>query len=148
MPDENRIKSIQEAQQKQDMPVVKAELLSGNDMAVVRTALALDRTLLAWVRTSLTLIGFGFALARYINHLIEVGALHGLSTTYPREVGAALMALGVSALLGGAVEYVRTVKKLRPGTSPWSVSLVVAVVLALLSTVLIIGLLFEISRDS
>jgi putative membrane protein len=146
MPDENQQK--QEVEQKQDMSVVKAELLSGNDMAIVRTALALDRTLLAWVRTSLTLVGFGFTLARYINHLIEVGTLHGLSKTYPREIGAALMALGVATLIGGSVEYVRTVKKIRPGSSPWSVSLVVAVVLAILSSILIVDLLFEISRHT
>lgn len=33
-----------------------------DDLALAGTVLALDRTLLSWFRTSLSLIGFGFAL--------------------------------------------------------------------------------------
>ena len=118
--------------------------LNTNDLALIRTTLALDRTLLAWVRTSLTLIGSGFTLARYINHLITTGSLHGVSNTYARNIGALLMLLGIATLVGGAVEYVSMVKKLHPHAKLWSISLIVTLVLALVSTVMIGDLLFEI----
>ena len=119
--------------------------MSAANMALMRTALALDRTLLAWMRTSLTLIGFGFALARYINHIITVDHLNNISHAYPREIGAGLMALGVACLVGGMIEYVVMARKLYPGRRIWSVSLIVCLVLAVMSCVLIGDLLFELN---
>jgi Domain of unknown function (DUF202) len=35
----------------------------------VRTRLSLERTMMSWLRTATALIGFGFALVQYLNHL-------------------------------------------------------------------------------
>jgi len=118
---------------------------SALELSNIQATLALDRTLLSWVRTSLTLIGFGFTLARFVYDLIEKSELKGVQSTYPREIGIALMILGVSTLIGGAFEYVRFRKKLQKGgqASFWSVSLAVTIILALLTVFLMTGLLLE-----
>ena len=115
------------------------------ELSTIQATLALDRTLLAWVRTSLTLIGFGFTLARFVYDLIEKGELKGVRSAYPREIGIALMVLGISTLIGGAFEYIRFGKRLQngPKTSLWSVSLAVTIVLVLLTVFLMVGLLLE-----
>lgn len=116
-----------------------------NEMAIIRTTLALDRTLLAWVRTSLTLIGFGFTLARFVHDMMNKGSLAGVQVTYPRQIGLGLMIMGVATLVGGAWEYISIRKKLvgEFAGPRVSVSLTVAILLALLGTGMIIGLIFE-----
>ncbi len=111
----------------------------------IQATLALDRTLLAWVRTSLTLIGFGFTLARFVYDLIEKGDLKGIQSTYPRQIGFGLMVLGVATLVGGAFEYVRFNKKLNAGReySIFSVSLAVTILLVFLTILLMCGLAAE-----
>jgi putative membrane protein len=115
------------------------------DLAYLRTMLALDRTLLSWVRTSLTLFGFGFTLARFVRDMALKGMLNGISPEVPRCDGLALMALGMITLMGGAYEYVRRVKAIRTDTSKklWSVSLTVTVALAILATAMILTLLVD-----
>ncbi len=115
------------------------------ELSTIQATLALDRTLLAWVRTSLTLIGFGFTLARFVYDLVQKGVLQGVQSNYPREIGFGLMILGVATLIGGALEYVRFSKKLQGSSrsSIWSVSLVVTIILALLAMLLMWGLAAE-----
>jgi putative membrane protein len=61
--------------------------------------LAAERTLLAWVRTGLALMGFGFVVARFGLFLHEVAAARGGLAEPPLDrslwIGAALIALGV-----------------------------------------------------
>jgi len=117
------------------------------ELSRTRTLLALDRTLLAWVRTSLTLIGFGFTLAKFVHDLIAKGYLHGVDPEYPRQLGISMMVLGIVGLLGGAFDYLRTVKKLRTAVamSPWSASLFVSILLAVISVLLMVSLVTNLS---
>ena len=85
--------------------------------------LAAERTILAWLRTGIAVMAFGFVVARFGLFLsllraqggAEVG--HGVS----RYLGAALVGLGVVATAGGARQYQRFVAPLpaqdRPDTS-------------------------------
>lgn len=117
------------------------------ELARTRTVLAMDRTLLAWVRTSLSLIAFGFTLAKFVHDLIVSGALHSANSASPRHLGISLMFLGIIGLLGGAYDHHRSVKRLNAAVdiSVWSSSLVVALVLAALSTYLMVNLLSNLS---
>lgn len=74
-----------------------------------RVFFAAERTMLAWVRTGITIMAFGFVVARFglFLRLVELQAgataTHGVSP----YIGASLVILGVLATAGGAVQYQR-----------------------------------------
>ena len=79
-----------------------------NELARERSREAADRTLLAWIRTSLALISFGFGIERLGQAAIELdGKLAGFSAIRTRIGGAVLVALGVAATLAGMWEHRR-----------------------------------------
>ncbi len=58
---------------------MSADSITGNEpsvstvLATDRTRLAHDRTLMAWVRTSTSLISFGFTIYKFFQYLQEKG---------------------------------------------------------------------------
>jgi putative membrane protein len=115
------------------------------ELSHIQTSLAMDRTLLAWVRTSLSLSAFGFTLAKFVHYLISKGYLYGVVPEVPRLIGLGLMALGLLCLLCGAFDHYRSIKRLSTvaSFSPWSASLVVSLILAVINLLLMISLLTE-----
>ncbi|MEO8224276.1 MAG: DUF202 domain-containing protein [Gammaproteobacteria bacterium] len=89
-----------------------------------RVYFAAERTMLAWLRTGIAVMAFGFVVARFGLFLRllraqgggEVG--HGLSP----YLGAALVGLGVIATAGGAIQYQRYVGSLAVNDRPASSS--------------------------
>ncbi len=84
-----------------------------------RIYLAAERTLLAWVRTGLAMMGFGFVVARFGLFLREVAAVQGAAPAHSIRaslwIGTALVVLGVVVDVLAAVVYVRTVRRLDAG---------------------------------
>jgi putative membrane protein len=112
------------------------------ELAKVRTTLALERTLLAWIRTGLTLIGFGFTLSKFMHDMIQTGHFQ-TTMLYPREVGIAMMTLGITGLTGGLLDYRRRMKRVHEGveTEVWTAAFIVSVVLVALSVYVMISLI-------
>jgi putative membrane protein len=79
-----------------------------------RVVFAAERTLLAWQRSSLALMGFGFVIERFSLFLAAVR--HTLATPKPHIfsllVGVALILLGAGIALASSVGYARFVKTL------------------------------------
>lgn len=70
--------------------------------------LAAERTLLAWIRTGLALMGFGFVVARFGLFLHELASVRGDSATghgWSQWIGVGLVAMGVWVLLVSALRY-------------------------------------------
>lgn len=77
-----------------------------NELARERNREAADRTLLAWIRTSLAMISLGFGLERLGQAAIQLdGPLVGFSPLKTRIFGAALIALGIAATLAAMWEH-------------------------------------------
>jgi len=102
--------------------------------AAVADYLAAERTLLAWVRTGLALMGFGFVVARFGLFLQQLAAIQhtpteksfGLSLWF----GTALIAAGVIVNLASAWRHVRMVHELNRGSDASSRSVAQAVAIA------------------
>jgi len=67
-----------------------------NHFAWVRTQLGLQRTLMAAVRTSVSLIGFGFTVAQFFQRVGAGDERFGVEL--PRNLGLVLIATGVVSL--------------------------------------------------
>jgi putative membrane protein len=77
-----------------------------NELARERNREAADRTLLAWIRTSLAMISLGFGIERLGQAAVGLdGRLSGFSPLKTRVFGAALILLGVAATLAGMWEH-------------------------------------------
>lgn len=77
----------------------------GNYFAWLRTEIALQRTLLAAVRTAVSLIGFGFTVAQFFQKLELKGAPEHLGPEAPRNLGMMLIATGVVSLALFTAQY-------------------------------------------
>lgn len=81
--------------------------LSNSELAALRTLLATDRTLMAWLRTSLALISFGFTVYKVLEGLAGEGAN---VATSPRVAGTIMAGAGTAVMVIGITGYVRSLR--------------------------------------
>jgi putative membrane protein len=87
-----------------------------------RVYFAAERTFLAWIRTGLALMGFGFVVARFGLFLRELSMRNSgppqvsTHTTGPSVwLGTALVIVGVIVNISAAMTHIRQVRQLRSG---------------------------------
>jgi len=79
---------------------------AADHFAWLRTRLALERTIMSWLRTAVALIGFGFAIVQYLNRLQQKPeARSAYFPTAPEYLGLALIACGILALVISIWQY-------------------------------------------
>ena len=81
--------------------------------AWLNTRLALEMTMMAWIRTATTLIGFGFTIVLVFERLNDMERVAPAAQPFaPRYVGLVLIAAGVIALIVSAIQYRATIRYL------------------------------------
>lgn len=76
-----------------------------------------ERTLLAWVRTGIAFIAFGFVLEKFhvvLKHFLVItpGAVADLSVHDTRQASEALVVFGLVTIAGALVRFVQTEKQI------------------------------------
>lgn len=115
-------------------------------LAIVRTAIAAERTLMAWVRTAISMIVFGFSIYKFFQYLAsDIGRGNVAHPNAPRYFGLTLIAIGTLALGGATWQHRNFLKEIRGSHAyhMWSISLVVAIAVVLIGILTFYGVLLH-----
>ena len=112
-------------------------------LAMVRTKFSSERSLLAWMRTSVSLFTFGFAIIQFVDYLgkrqKDVQFLEE-----PYWLGLILICVGILVLVPAVVQHVRRVQRAKelgmPTISGFSLPIGAAIVLFVIGIVTLIGI--------
>jgi putative membrane protein len=123
------------------------ELPAATKLAIDRTRLAHERTLMAWVRTSTSLISFGFTIYKFFQALRESQPVAESRAFGPREFALMMISMGVGALVLAMFEHRRSLQALRGeyGLSqvPYSLATVLAILMSLFGAAGLVSVWFR-----
>src|SRR5262245_39809673 len=111
------------------------------DLGAMRTLMAANRTLMAWVRTSLSMLSFGFTIYKILQEVQRAGGAQAQNNP-PRDAGVFLAIAGTLAMVMGTVEYWLTLRQLYllQHFSFAQPTLIMAVLICISGVVLCIGI--------
>ena len=86
----------------------EVRVTSDSHFAWLRTRLSIERTFMSWVRTATALIGFGFTIVQFFQHLQDMkGVAPAHHPEAARYLGLALILAGVLSLAISMWQYKR-----------------------------------------
>jgi putative membrane protein len=91
-------------------------ITADSHFAWLRTRASLERTMMSWIRTAVSLIGFGFTIVQFFQRMEELpGVSPAQHPAAPRYLGLALIGCGVGALVVSVWQYHWTIRYLWSG---------------------------------
>jgi putative membrane protein len=123
---------------RKDGDMADQQLDASTRLAVERTRLANERTLMAWIRTSTSLIAFGFTIFKFFQYLATQEHRHTIVS--PWVVGMAMILVGLTGLALAWVQHRQQMKALKAevGTLPYSISGIMAGLIAVLGVIALV----------
>ena len=124
-----------------------------NNKQNAREHLANERTLLAWIRTSIGIMAFGFVVVKFSLFIKQISLLLGKNSTIPQHgysslIGIFLVAIGAIILVLSYLKYKRTENQLSTGSFQPSSALILTLTIAILIiSILLILYLVENTRN-
>ena len=111
------------------------------ELALERTRIAHERTLRAWIRTSMSMVSFGFTINELFGYLGEAAGRGGAPMAGPRNLGLGLIALGTAALIAASVQQAVSLRHLNEPGQPTrlSLALVIAAVMSVGGAVIFVA---------
>jgi putative membrane protein len=113
---------------------------SALQLATTRTVLAAERTLMAWIRTALSMISFGFTIYRFLHGLNAAGGIRLSRPEEPRNLGLLLVTLGTGSVVAGVLEYLKTLRRTEGRRPPLGSAFYVACIVVALGFWVLVGL--------
>ena len=114
-----------------------------NELAKERNREAAERTLMAWIRTALSLIGFGFGIGKLAAYMDAAGLHTRFDVPHSSLIfGASFIVVGILGLLAAIVQHARILKRLsRPDFAYNAMRPIAMTVAALLMLIGLFGLI-------
>ena len=111
---------------------------TSTELARERSREAADRTLLAWIRTALSLIGFGFGIGKFYDYMQTAGIQRELDPIRSTLIfGAGFIVLGVLGLAAAVIQHARLLRRLDEAEYVYAPPLPLGMIMAML--LLLIG---------
>ena len=115
-------------------------------LALVSTRFSSERSLLAWMRTSVSLFTFGFSIITFLDYL-QKKQERVQFLEEPYKLGLILICVGILVLVPVVVQHVRRVRRAKelgmPTISRFSLPIGVATALFVIGTATLIGIFLK-----
>ena len=115
-------------------------------LAVDRTRLAYERTLMAWVRTAASMISFGFTIYKYFQFEFNGRPFKEGDIVGPRGFAIIMISIGVLALLLSTIQHRNSLQGLRAeygGQVPLSLATLVASLFSVLGLIALVTVILR-----
>jgi inner membrane protein YidH len=127
-----------------DLSTPSTQGLGALELALERTRVAYDNTLMATVRTATSLITFGFAIYKFFQ--LDLGRQTSDRLIGPREFALLMLMLGLLSLVAGVAEHLRNQRRLRlqwPNLPRSRGSIITAALVCILGILLLVAVIFR-----
>jgi putative membrane protein len=122
------------------------ELNPQTKLSIERTYLAHERTLMAWVRTSTSLISFGFTIYKFFEYLRESPTAPQRGLVGPRAFALMMITIGLVALVLATIGHRRSLAAMRVQYGvpvPHSLATTVSLMVGVFGLFLLVAALFH-----
>jgi putative membrane protein len=122
------------------------ELKTGDILASERTMLASERTLMGWIRTAISMISFGFTIAKALQYAAEQGVVR-IKHHAPEYVGLILIILATVSLGLASIQhqsFIRNLPGIGAGRKRLDLALIMAGLIITLGLLILVNIIFRV----